>query len=117
MKADPVAPYFPWFLILWFAFGAGSWLWIATRPTAENKRLWHRRICITAGILFGAFITFTLVSWGQLFALLIFLPGIVKITYLNLKFTFFCDSCRKTSFSQAWFSSGYYCPNCGHKIR
>jgi hypothetical protein len=115
MKTDSGPPYF--LIVSWIAFGLVSWLWIATRSSAEEKRLWHRRFIIVAGILFGAFISFSLVSWGQSQALLIFLPAIVLIGYLNIRFTFFCDACGKTIFSQALFSSGHYCSNCGNKLR
>jgi len=117
MKPDPMAPYFPVFMVTWVAFGIGSWLWIRTRPSADEKHLWHRRVTIASGFVFGAFITFTLFQWHQPFALLIFLPFLVLITFLNLRFTFFCDACGKMSHSQQWFSSTYHCPKCGHKLR
>jgi FtsH-binding integral membrane protein len=117
MKPDPMAPYFPAFMVTWIALGIGSWVWIRSRPSADEKRFWHRRVTIGAGIVFGIFIAFTLQQWHQPFALLIFLPFLALITFLNLRYTFFCDACGKMSHSQQWFSSTYHCPRCGHKLR
>ena len=117
MKPDPVAPIMPFFMVAWIALGIASWVWIRTRPSADEKRLWHRRIAIASGVLFGLFLTFTILAWRQPFALLIFLPFLVLIIFLNLRFTFFCDACGKMSHSQQWFSFTYHCPKCGHKLR
>lgn len=117
MKTDSIALYFPYFMIVWAMFGLSTWLWIRSRPTADEKKLWHLRMTVSSGIVFALFVVFVLISWGQYFPLLIVLPFIVLITYLNLRFTFFCGSCGKMSHSQQWFSSTYHCPECGNKLR
>ena len=66
----------PYFLIVsWIAFGLVSWLWIATRSSAEEKRLWHRRFIIVAGILFGAFISFKAIEGIEGLAGVVLLAG------------------------------------------
>jgi hypothetical protein len=107
----------PFFMVAWVALGIGSWLFIRSRPSVDEKRLWHRRITIGSGVLFGLFLAYTFVAWRQPFVMFIFLPFLGLIIYLNLRFTFFCDACGKTSHSQQWFSSSYHCPSCGHKLR
>lgn len=59
-------------------------------------------------MIFGSFVTLTILAWRQPFALVIFVPAIVLITFLNLRFTFFCDACGKMSHFQQWFSSTYH---------
>ena len=117
MKPDPMAPYFPVFMVTWIGLGIASWVWIRSRPSVDEKRLWYRRVTIAAGVIFGAFITFTLAQWHQPFALLILLPAIVPITFLNLRITFFCNACGKMTRSHNSFSATYYCPRCGHQLR
>lgn len=117
MKWDPATPYFPYFAVAWLLLGGGSWLWMRSRPTVEEKRRWHLRVMVGSNVIFGLFATLVFISWGQFGPMLIVLPFLALITYLNLRFTFFCDSCGKMSRSQEWFSSTYHCPHCGHKLR
>lgn len=114
MPNDPVAVYAPYFMVLWAVWCLGVWLWLRSRPTVEQKRLWHRRLNLGSGVLFGLFMV---VLSFQVPPVLIFLPFNGLITWLNLRFTFYCDACGKRSYSQQWFSSTYHCPNCGHKLR
>ena len=117
MKPDPIAPYFPVFMVSWIALGIGYWLWIYTRPSADQKRLWHRCVAIGATVIFGAFITFTLLLWRQPFALLIFIPALVVITWLNLRFTDFCESCNRMVYNQFWWRRVRFCPHCGVSLK
>src|SRR6516164_672921 len=102
MKPNPLAPYFVVCIIAWVALAIGSWKWISSRPSTEEKRLWFRRSTIISGLFFGTFITFISIQWHHPFALLIFLPAIVLIGFLNLRVTFFCDGCGKMTQSQDW---------------
>jgi hypothetical protein len=116
MTRDPMAPYFPAFMISWIALGIASWIWIWTRRSAEEKRVWHRRIGIAAGVIFGAFITFTLLAWHQPFGLLIFLPALVLIIWLNLRFTTFCRHCNRMVYNYFWWRRTRFCPYCGTEL-
>ena len=116
-RADPMAPAWFFFMAVWVALALGSWLWMRSRSTAAEKRLWHRRLTITAGVIFGGFMMATMVSWHQYFGLLFALPAVVLISYLNLNNTFFCDACGKMTQRTDWWSRepAHFCPKCGHK--
>jgi len=116
MKNEPSSPFMLWFIILWVLFGIGSWIFIQTRSDAVQKRLWYRRFCISGGIIFGAFTTVVFALWGRLLFSLIVLPFLALIMWLNLRSTFFCDSCGKMTVNQFWFSSFEFCPKCGKKL-
>jgi len=116
MKPGPMEPYFPVFMLSWIALGIGSWIWISTRPSADEKRLWHRRVAIGAAIVFGVFITLLLVQWHQPSALLVFIPALVLIAWLNLRFTDFCDNCNRRVYKQFWWGRIDFCPHCGARL-
>jgi hypothetical protein len=119
VKPDPADRVGFIFFGVWAAFGLFSWLWIRSRPSAAEKRVWHRRITIAAGIIFGAFVTAMIASWKNYTGLLIVYPAIFLITYLNLKNAFFCDSCGKFTQRAEWWSREptFFCPKCGHKVQ
>jgi hypothetical protein len=98
MNDDPAAAYVPFFLVLWLGWCVGGWLWLLSRPTVEQKRLWHRRLTLGSGALFGLFVVLVSIGWGQPLPVLVFLPFLGLITWLNLRFTFYCDGCGKRSF-------------------
>jgi hypothetical protein len=113
MNAQQVDSLFPIFFVCWAVFGIGSWIFIVTRPTAESKRIWHRRTCILAGIIFGLFTALIMTAWRQPLPLLFVLPFIALIMWLNIKMTHFCDSCGKMTVYQNFLNPFKYCPKCG----
>jgi hypothetical protein len=117
MNDDPAAAYIPFFMVFWVGWNLGVWLWVRSRPTVEQKRLWHRRLTLASGGMFGLFLLLVFIGSGQFLPVLVFVPFLGLITWLNLRFTFYCDGCGKRSFSQQWFSSTYHCSHCGHKLR
>lgn len=116
MTRDPGASYFLAFMISWFALGIGGWIWLWTRPNAAQKRLWHRRFTVVAGRIFGAFLTCNLLMWHQPFELLIFLPFLVLIMWLNIRFTDFCENCNRMVYNHFWWRRIRFCPHCGASL-
>ena len=116
MTLDPSARLMLWFNAAWLAFGFACWWWIRSKASTSEKRVTQRRITVLAGVVFGIFTASVLISWHAYSALLIFLPAIALIMFLNVRFTFTCDHCGKFSQAQSW-SKAHYCPHCGHKLR
>ena len=118
MKADPAAPYFPFYFVGWALLALFTWLWIRSRPTAQEKKLWWDRMSIIGAVFVGGFLCFTLALWKQYFAIPICAGFITLIAYLNVRNTFYCGSCgKRASSSQNWFADSFHCPHCGHKLR
>jgi hypothetical protein len=111
-----MAPYAPVFMIAWIALGIGGWIWISTRSSAAKKRLWQRRFAIGTGVVFGAFLTVTLLIGHQPFTLLIALPFLVLIMWLNIRFTDYCDNCNRMVYNQFWWRRIRFCPHCGASL-
>src|SRR3981189_2656089 len=42
MKPDPVAPIMPFFMVAWVTLAIGSRVGSCTRPSVDERRLWHR---------------------------------------------------------------------------
>ena len=77
------------FFVVWLAAGAASaiFLW---RGSPEAKRTWFPRIQVAAGMAFVLFVYW--VTPGQA-VLVILLPAVALITFLNVRFTKFCPNC------------------------
>jgi hypothetical protein len=65
-------------------------------------------------LIFGSlmFIQF----YPRIFPILIFLPGLALIAYLNIKFTKFCDHCGKFRYNRTFWEKMNFCPVCGDKF-
>jgi hypothetical protein len=114
MTRDPMQAYFPIFMVAWFALGIAGWIWIWTRRSAAEKRRWQRRFAIAAGVIFGAFLI--LLMRHQPFAWFIFLPFLVLIIWLNIRFTTFCDHCNRMIYNYFWWRRTRFCPYCGAEL-
>jgi hypothetical protein len=117
MKPDPAAPYIPLYFIGWAFLAIFIWLWIRSRPTPQEKKLWSDRMSIILGVFVTGFICFILMLWKQYSGIPIFVAFGALIVYLNVRNTFYCESCGKRSTSHNWFTRSFHCPHCGHKLQ
>ncbi len=101
------------FIILWIALGVTGFLLFFVSKNVELKKRYYRWYAIGAGTLFAFFI---IMAGMPIMGLLIFLPFVALITYLNLRGIKFCSSCGRTIMNQAWFSKVNYCSSCGAKL-
>ena len=89
------------------------------RMDATAKRRWMPRGVILVGVLFVFFVTTLTVlesrSWSSLGILVIVVPPLVLISYLNIKFTKFCDKCGATLYNY-WFAPMRFCSKCGAEL-
>jgi len=97
----------------WILLGAGGWFIIWRARTAERKRQIHRWFVITAGAIFFLFVCASVVGGFPATVLFMAVPAITLITWLNLRFTNFCDGCNRMIYNQIWWRRIRFCPHCG----
>ena len=103
---------FPGFFVLWIALGVAGFYFFHVEKDAARKRLYFPRFMIGAGALF-ALVVALLIPWP---AVLLFLPFVALITWMNIRMTRFCSACGKTIVNQQWWTKMRYCPYCGEKL-
>lgn len=93
---------------------------ISPRMNAEAKRRWFPRGIILVGTLFVFYsTTLTLLesrAWSSLSILFVVIPIFGLISYLNIKFTKFCDKCGATLYNANWLTPQRFCSKCGAKL-
>jgi hypothetical protein len=101
----------------------GTWIGLAIagfvisrRMSVAAKRRWAPRWMILIGTLFVFFSTALTVleshTFSSLGILVIVVPAVVLISYLNIKFTRFCDKCGDTQYDYDWFLLQRFCSKC-----
>jgi hypothetical protein len=111
------------FAMAWFTIGLGSWLFFRKLSVADRRK-WHPRLSISAGILFVVFVLgmafLTDTQWRtpglaiSFFALLV--ASVSLIAWLNIRFTKFCDSCGAMLVNTNWFQKFEFCQKCGTRF-
>ncbi len=108
------------FVLTWIALGIAGLILIYLRPDAAFKKKWFPRFVMLTGGLFVFFVAAISVAGTRSIAglgvLFIVVPAVVLISYLNMKFTRFCDKCGATIFAQNWFSPIRFCSKCGAEL-
>jgi hypothetical protein len=105
------------FVGTWIVLGiVGFVVFFLGRDTALKRR-WFPRFVVLGGVLFVFFSTTGTVlesqSWWSLGILLVVVPAVALISFLNIKMTKFCDKCGATLIYSNWFSSMRFCSKCG----
>ena len=108
------------FVATWIVLGIIGFATFFLNRDAALKRKWFPRYIVLVGILFVLFVTAEAVAGAKSSAspgmLVLMVPTVVLISYLNLKFTKFCDECGDTIIEQNWFSPTRFCSKCGAKL-
>jgi hypothetical protein len=117
VKPDPVLPYMTYYFVALAVIGISSWLWIRSRPTAREKKLWSDRNAIIVGIFVFGFMCFTFVLWKQYLWIPLVLLFVARITYLNIRGNLYCHGCGQCSHCRNVFAKPFHCPYCGYKLR
>jgi len=99
------------FIVVWAALGIGLSALMRFNRDAAFKRRIFPPIMIGVGALFLAFVLLS--GTVPPAFLLLMVPMIVLIMFLNVKFTKFCDACGETVRTRQVFSSPKFCPKCG----
>ena len=105
---------FPVFAGVWVVLGLFSAGFLFLSKNAQLKRkLWPPFLILT-GVLFVGFIwAMGAIPWQ---GMLVAVPLVALITYLNLRAVQFCDSCGSTVMSQNPFPLPAFCSKCGSKL-
>ena len=91
----------------WVALMAGLWIY-AYRAGVATKKRWHTALTILPGVLFFAFACVVADSTRELLAIA---PAILFITFLNWKFSKFCERCGRVVTQH--FPRSNFCTGCG----
>ena len=105
------------FFVCWIVIGIGGWVLIWRARSAERKRRIHRGMTFIASIL--VFLLFVCASVAGGFppqVLALAAPAIVVVSWLNLRFTTFCDGCNRMISNQLWWRRVQFCPYCGARL-
>jgi hypothetical protein len=108
------------FFVTWIVLGISGFIVFYLRRDVAVKRKWFPRYAILAGVLFVFFSSTLWVlesrSYSELGVFVVVVPMVVIITYMNIKFTRFCDKCGATVFDYYWFSPMKFCSKCGVEL-
>jgi hypothetical protein len=108
------------FVGTWIVLGAVGFLLFYLGKDVVFKRKWFPRNVMLGGLLFVFYSTtlFTLGSGllGGLGVLVVVVPAVCLISWLNIKFTKFCGECGSTIVDQNWFSPMKFCSKCGAEL-
>jgi hypothetical protein len=105
------------FVGTWIVLGISGFFLFYLRRDVAFMRKWFPRFTILVGFLFVVFSATLSVlssrSLGTLGVLVVVVPAVCLISWLNIKFTKFCDKCGSTVYYQNWFSPTKFCSKCG----
>ncbi len=104
---------FPVFAVTWVLLGVLGFYLFYLGKDADFKRKWWPWWIALIGVLFVLFIALT---GFPLQTLLFAIPGILLISWLNIRQTRFCSSCGRMVLSSTPFLRPDYCSKCGAKL-
>ncbi len=105
---------FPVFAATWVLLGVLGFYLFYLGKDADFKRKWFPRWIALIGVLFVLFIALT----GFPMQMLLFgFPGILLISWLNIRQTRFCSSCGRMVWSSAPFTQPDFCSKRWRKAR
>lgn len=109
------------FVGTWIALPVAGYFLFHRRKDAAFRRKWHPRGVILVGVLFIFFSTTIMGlssrSLGTLgAALLLVVPAVCLISYMNIRFTKICHKCGYTFYVQDWFVPVKFCCRCGAEL-
>jgi hypothetical protein len=102
-------------MAIWLLLGLGSFLFFQFNRNAALKRKVWPVVIVAVGLVFGSLVYFGM-GRQQPQVLYLMVPGIVLVSFLNIRTVRFCDSCGRTLYRQPIFSRTQFCPHCGTKL-
>lgn len=104
----------PIFISVWIVLMIISFVIFFLGKDAQLKRKLFKPFVIGAGILFLGFVY----SMGvELKVFYFMVPLVILISYLNIRFTKFCNSCGKIVINQMFLIPTKFCSKCGEKLQ
>ncbi len=111
---------FACFIGTWIVLGIIAFSFFHLGKDAALKRKWFPRFVILVAVLFvlfsSALTALSSPSLGDMKLLVVVLPVISLITYLNIKLTKFCGKCGATLYPQSFLTPSKFCPKCGAEL-
>jgi hypothetical protein len=103
----------PAIVVLWSAAGIASWWFLATCKNAALKRRVFVAIVVAAGFAFTTIVFIG--TGGDPRAMLLSVPVVLIISYLNIRLTGFCGACGATLHDSS-FHRPRFCSRCGSAL-
>ncbi|MGD9636839.1 MAG: hypothetical protein AB7G28_16450 [Pirellulales bacterium] len=103
---------FPIFFGVWLVLGISSAAFFYFNRNATLKRKVFPPFVIFVGVLFLTFAGL-MGPAREPFFLVVIIPFVALITFVNIRNTRFCDACGKTLVSQNPFTRPKFCSSCG----
>ena len=110
---------FSCFFVTWIVLMLGGMVAVSLSKDATFKRWWFPRLMIFGGFFMVSLPTTIMVlqsDFKALAALVVFIPLISLVIYLNIKSTKFCDRCGATCRELRQFSKARFCSRCGAEL-
>ena len=109
MNRDPAAFIFIVYFVVWTVLAIISTVHLRTLRNPKDKQKWSDRYTlIVGGFVLGTMCTIS-VLWKQYTMIPVFLLVGGLIAFLNLRCSFYCESCGNRSRMQNPFASIFYC--------
>lgn len=105
---------FPVFVFTWIILGIISFIVFFLGKNAQLKRKLWPPFVIVGGVLFIGF-AYTMGFRGE--GIYFLVPVIILTSFLNIRFTKFCDGCGKIITNKNFLSKIESCPKCGEKLK
>jgi hypothetical protein len=117
MNPDPAAPIFIVYIVIWIALAIGSTVHLRSLRNPKDKKKWVDRYTLIVGAFVIGTMCIISILWENYTIMPLFVIFGAVIVFLNLRCSFYCDSCSKRSRMQNPFASTFHCPHCGHKLK
>lgn len=105
---------FPWFAGVWIGLGILSFWFFQFSKNVKLKKRFLPIFIVGTGVLFTGFVLF---MSGKPEIMLIVIPAVAIISFLNLRMIRVCESCGRTIYNTMVFFKMEYCSKCGAKLR
>jgi hypothetical protein len=113
-NVEPHSDLIPAFVIFWILLSVASFCFFHFHRGAKLKRRIWPILIIGTALLFVAFSFYFLGSHLEMLVLVI--PAVALVSFINLRKVRFCDSCGRTLYQQPIFRAASTCPCCGKPI-
>jgi len=104
---------FPWFAGIWIGLGILSFLFFQFSRSVQLKKRLLPVFIVGVGVLFSGFV---LLMSGKPEIMLIVIPVVAIISFLNLRMIRVCETCGRTVYNTMMFFKMEYCSKCGAKL-